>query len=337
MPSSTTVATKKTQEQKMPKYCGTCGEPGHNRRTCKHTPPEEIKAIKKSDLIRKRRVYTCAYCGEAGHNKATCTNPPKEVPIRIKRKRGAPAKTYEQYRADIEAKYPGLADELGKVTDTELGTKYGVSRQRIHQFRQRLDVDAFFTPLSLDLTPDQVALLGNRPDVELSEKWDVPAYHIASLRKELKIEAYSPWPEYEKLLAPYRDKIGKISDPQVAEMAGVPTRIVFDYRHRKGIESSVIAPTHAKFKKIDRALIDEMFHDDMSDEEMAAVLGCSVGAVTMIRSQELGLLRSAPRRPITDGEREKIRKVYQNCGSITKTAERCDRSYGAVKSIIKDL
>lgn len=101
--------------------CGTCGEPGHNARTCEKP---------------KKRQYTCRNCGEKGHNSATCENP--TVPKPPKGKRGMPKKSIEQYRADIEAKYPGMLEMLGDATDRVIGKEYGLSRQRIHQIRKRL-------------------------------------------------------------------------------------------------------------------------------------------------------------------------------------------------------
>ena len=52
-------------EQKQ-KKCGNCGEFGHNKRKCPHSPRLEKK------VERKESNRKCGKCGEFGHNARTC-------------------------------------------------------------------------------------------------------------------------------------------------------------------------------------------------------------------------------------------------------------------------
>jgi len=59
----------------MARYCGHCGRPGHNRRTCPHRS-EEQKQVDKTWHVkpgpRSGQKSICSYCGEEGHNRRTC-------------------------------------------------------------------------------------------------------------------------------------------------------------------------------------------------------------------------------------------------------------------------
>ena len=59
----------------MARYCGYCGQKGHNRRTCPHRS-DEAKAQDKKWMLksgrRKGSTTQCSYCGVVGHNRRTC-------------------------------------------------------------------------------------------------------------------------------------------------------------------------------------------------------------------------------------------------------------------------
>lgn len=59
----------------MARYCGHCGQKGHNRRTCPHRSDEakaqDKKWMRKSGR-RKGSATKCSYCGTHGHNRRTC-------------------------------------------------------------------------------------------------------------------------------------------------------------------------------------------------------------------------------------------------------------------------
>ena len=279
----------------------------------------------------KKRKYTCRNCGEPGHNVATCENPTVQKPP--KGKQGMPKKSVGQYRADIEAKYPGMLEMLGDSTDQVVADEYDLSRQRIHQIRKRLGIEACHAPFVP--TPEQVALLGTTTDRELAEAWGAHGGTVSRIRRQHNIPQWSPWIEHEKTLQPHLDKIGKISDPKVAAMAGTTTRVVFEYRQKHGIKTEVLAPTHEDFSPLDRGEIEELFKEGWSDEEIAEIIGSTRGTVQNIRSTELGLLRRDPLRRSTTGERARILRVWEHCDrNISETARRTDRSPSFVREVV---
>ncbi len=301
--------------------CGNCGEPGHNTATCMDPTKEEGP---------KKRQYKCGNCGEPGHNAATCMNPTKEEGPK---KRGRIKKTPEQYREGIEARYPGMLDMLGDSSDQSVADEYDLSRQRIHQIRKRLGIEACHAPF--DPTPEQVAALGTKTDKETAEEWGVSPSTVSYHRRARGIEVWSPWVEHEKALQPYLDKIGKVSDPKVAKMAGVATRVVFEYRQKNDIKTEVMAPTHEDFTPLDRDEIEELFKEGWSDEEIAEIVGSTKGTIQNIRSTELGLLRRDPIRRASTGERARVLRVWEHCGrNISETARRTDRSPSFVREVV---
>ena len=305
------------------KKCGTCGEPGHNARTC---------GEKGHNAAPKKRQYTCRNCGEPGHNAATCEN--QTVPKQTG-KRGAPKKSVEQYGADMEAKYPGMLEMLGDSTDQVVADEYDLSRQRIHQIRKHLGIEACHAPFTP--TPEQVALLGTTTDKELAEAWGVHGGTVSRIRRQHNIPQWSPWIEHEKTLQPFLHLIGKVSDPKVAAMAGTATRVVFEYRQKHGIKTEVLAPTHEDFSPHDRDEIEELFKEGWSDEEIAEIIGSTKGTIQNIRSTELGLLRRDPVRRSTTGERARILRVWEHCDrNLSETARRTDRSVSFVREVVAE-
>jgi DNA-binding CsgD family transcriptional regulator len=222
---------------------------------------------------------------------------------------------------------------MGTVTDTVLAEQYGLTRQRVQQFRQAMDIDPKnngFHP-----TPEQVALLGTKSDSDLAREWGVSPFHVGQYRRNNGIPRWQVWDDHEEKIAPHKHLVGKISDPKVAALCGLSTRCVFEYRKRHNIKTEVLAPTHEDFSPIDREEIERLFNEEYSDNEIAEMMGCSAGTIGFIRSNELGLLRYKPSRPTTPGERERIKRVYENCGqNISETARRTDRSMSCVRKIV---
>ena len=103
--------------------CSQCGQEGHNARTCGRVP---------EDKPAKAGTKRCGSCGEYGHNARTCGT------------QGNVA----MYALHIESTYPGLVSMLGSVSDAIVGDRYGMTRQRVHQIRTRLNI-----PSSKDNNP----------------------------------------------------------------------------------------------------------------------------------------------------------------------------------------
>lgn len=193
------------------------------------------------------------------------------------------------FKETVEYNHPGLLDLLGKMTDREVGERYNLSRQRVHQIRDKLNIGPYTVPV--ELSPEQISKLGTKTDAELASLWGVSTSAVSRVRTSLSIKAYSPWLDHNKALKPYVGIIGKLSDPKIAELAGVTTRVVFEYRKLNNIDTEVIAPTHKDFSPVDRQALSQLFELGLSDEEIASVLGSTKGTVQNIRTSELNLLR----------------------------------------------
>tara|TARA_Y100000114_G_C11553298_1_gene228264 strand:- start:302 stop:508 length:207 start_codon:yes stop_codon:yes gene_type:complete len=53
---------------------------------------------------------------------------------------GRPRLTREQFEQSLEMRYPGITERLGTEADKTVGEDYGLTKQRVHQFRVRLGI-----------------------------------------------------------------------------------------------------------------------------------------------------------------------------------------------------
>lgn len=287
-----------------------------------------------------RKTYQCRTCGQPGHNSRTCG-----------RKPGAEAKKKPPtpYGEALEARHPGITDLLGEVPDSEVAAKYGVSRQAIQQFRARLGVPSHrkqYVGSPRDLTEDEIALLGMMPDKELAEIADLPVYRVARERQDRGVPAFSPLDVLDDVLAPVKDRLGKVSDRQLArELDGKVTRgQIGRYRKARGIETEIISPRCEGFEPIDREAIRRLFHEGKSDVEIAEAVGSTRATVALIRTEELRLLRHrSPRYKrgkhhparVSDEGRAEIRRLYAETGNALGVSRQVGRSYACVLRILK--
>lgn len=193
----------------------------------------------------------------------------------------------------FEAKYPGLHADLGRTPDAELGRRYGISRERVRQFRSMLGIaQASSAPPLRSQLPDSVkSQLGSRPDKQLAREIGVDAHHIRRLRCELGIPAHSPYAGVQDQLA---HLFGKVSDIQIAREYGVPAQTVRSWRQKAGIDPFMVSPVRAGVK-VPRDGVRQLFEAGKSDEELAQHYCTSIRYVQNVR-RELGLYRG-PRTP----------------------------------------
>lgn len=282
----------------------------------------------------RKKPYKCWTCGEYGHNSRTCANTLDGDPAPSRKKtQGVRKKTQEELDKAFEQRYPGISELLGQFPDSEVARRYGLSERYVHKIRVTRGVPAFrplFAP-----TPEFSAALGTRTDKDLAKDFGVSPRMVTYYRNLHKIPAWSPWVEHEEKLKPYLGMIGKVSDPKLAKMAGVTTRIVYKYRMMKGIETNVISPSHKEFVPIDRDMIRDLFEKGFSDKYIAKAVGSTPGTVAMIRTQQLGLLRS-PRKILSEEEKSKISRIFEECGNnYSETARRAGCTSATVRSLVK--
>jgi len=308
---------------KLPrKRCTVCGRPGHNATSCKKRDPTDPP-----------KPRTCTKCGLPGHNIATCTSP--EQVVRVKSDLPpplTPEERKESYAEIVERKYSGLVARLGVETDFALAKAYGVSRQRIHQIRQRLDIEASYEHPEF---PDEIAcLLGKMPDTALAEKFNVSLSRVRLERSKRNINPFEYVPPVEDKINEVRHLVGEISDRKLAAQLGIHHADIFRFRQKYGIKTKVLSPQHDDFVPIDRAEVTRLFNEGKSDAEIAEAVGASVGTITGIRGS-LGLLRRDFGIPLSKEEEERILKLRRSGKSYAFISRALDRPMSTISTFVR--
>lgn len=310
------------QAHRSRRRCSICSRPGHY---ASHCPKRG------ADNLPKRRA--CSNCGQHGHNVATCRNEPTP---REERPAPPPPPTPEEVRErfarNLDIRYPSMLPRLGRDTDIDIAADYGISRQRVHQIRNRLGIECSHEPF---VFPDEfVPLLGTMPDKLLAARMGVNLSYIRAERKKRGIEAWKYVSPSEEQLRAAANILGVLSDPKVAEVVGVPPQAVFKFRQKYGIKTKVISPKHKDFVRIDYDEVARLFHDGKTDEEIAKAVGGTVGTITGIRNR-LRLLRKEQGTPLSDAERGEITRLRGEGHSLSEIARRLSRPHATVAAFVR--
>ena len=278
-----------------------------------------------------KRTYTCRRCGERGHNRATCQrriDSPKvtgdtvfdrarpmfgvlsdgeiativgaAVPtVASWRRRLGIAKPVRKGRVqdDPEVRYHGITARLGVDSDRHIADDYGISRERVRQFRVRFGIPRTGSPV--DMPPDGYAMLGKVPDSHIAEFLDIPVGFVRRERVRAGIVAATHVDFYERVIGDVRDRVGVDSDRSIAQDLNIPVAQLVNYRRRHGIPPAVLSPRCEGFVPHDRGLITRRFHEGATDAQIAVELGTTACVVSQIRTGELELFRGA-RQPRID-------------------------------------
>lgn len=129
-------------KQRKPIQCSVCGEFGHNKQTCPHTPPSaktkhkmpqtfehrwKITAVKNhcreqkqkqkqnKSKLKTKRVVKCGYCGQPGHNKRSCPELKKAL---AKEKKNDVESKVKKNNQPIKEKKSSLAPKI-KMSDVQ--------------------------------------------------------------------------------------------------------------------------------------------------------------------------------------------------------------------------
>lgn len=241
--------------------------------------------------------------------------------------------TPEVYAAQVDARHPGMVAMMKTAGNHEVAAYFGLTRQRVFQIRHRLGIPAVSS--SAPLLPTQAEQLGTRPDDYLALLWGLSPGRVRDGRLLRNIPSYASTLQFDQAtLEPVLHLIGKISDPKVAAMVGVTAHQVQRFRQMHGIETQVISPRHKLFKPIDRERIRQMFDEGAGDEQIAAAVRATPATVMQIRAHELRLVRKGPNARISDDERARICRTFQQLGSVAKTALAHKRSETVVRRIV---
>lgn len=192
------------------------------------------------------------------------------------------------HQDNIEDKYPGIRTAMAEMNNTEVGKKYGISRERVRQLRSRFSIPA--PNNDIIWTEEHIKLLGKQPDLALARQWGMHNHVVRRKRLTLGIPAYNTEDRYAKL-RPFEDLIGKLSDRKLARMANVNWSIVADLRKEKGIPPYHLSPMCKDFQPVDLAEMERLLLAGASDEEIAKKTGRAVESITNIRVNKLRLFR----------------------------------------------
>jgi hypothetical protein len=132
---------------------------------------------------------------------------------------------------------------LGKVKDAELARKFGVSRERIRQYRTKYNVEKC-PKQHREWSKEEIQLLGTVTDREVSEICHIAISEVSRKRNELGIKPFCLFSWDKKSIA----LLGTMSDAELAKKLNTKTNTVYykrttlnipSYRSTKIIEDKV--------------------------------------------------------------------------------------------------
>lgn len=231
--------------------------------------------------------HSCSYCRQSGHNKRTCPDLRTEADSANNELKKI---TKKRLIEDLEQRYPGIEQRFKEESNAQIARVYGLSRERIRQLRV-----AYGIPKSLKMhqkVPSEVlGALGKVSDGEIARMF--PQYtrsKIFYVRRVKNIEA-APKQDRFSCLEPIRDRLGTLSDRQLAREMGVTVALVFDYRQKLGIPPFRKSPRSKDFEVVNREKIKNLFLSGHSDKFIATDVGSTPASVAMIRRRDLKLFR----------------------------------------------
>jgi transposase len=115
------------------------------------TKPKTTATAKRAPV---RKIVTVPKASKAAAGTTTTTPAPKKrgrprkvttddvvVSSTPKRGRGRPTINLADFKVEIESKYPNLISKLGVDPDTLIAEEFGLSRERVRQFRKKLGIE----------------------------------------------------------------------------------------------------------------------------------------------------------------------------------------------------
>ena len=193
-------------------------------------------------------------------------------------------------KAWLEDKYPGMLEMLGVEFDDTVGSKYGLSRERIRQFRGYLGLGSNMERKQQVDEEVFAHLAGTMPDGTVAKMFGVNPARVRKVREGLGLPAVPVGdPDKRAALESIRDDLGKVSDHKLAARVGIASQAVQIFRNKLGIPPAVLSPRCKDFEKIDREEVRRLILEGNSDAEVARILGRSSAVIGNIRTKELHL------------------------------------------------
>lgn len=295
--------------QNRQNQCQSCGGFGHNRATCQRRSTPIVVAPPKAPTAYDRALPLIGTMPDAevaeivGSHVYTITA--------WRRKLGLPRPPRRNRVQDNpDVRYPGIKARLGVDTDTRIASHYGLSRERVRQFRARYGIQAVGNIERPPLPPDAIAMLGRIPDVHIGEFFDTPTRVVRHARRDANLPAASSEHYYESVINLAKDKVGKVSDRVLSKELNVAVAQIVAYRTRHGIPPARLSPRCADFQPVNRDEVYRLYHEGKTDVEIAKALGAARGTIIQIRSAELKLLRRPAPTRLTPEMKETIQRMY---------------------------
>ena len=209
----------------------------------------------------------------------------------------------------------GAHSLVGKISDTELAARLGVSRQSVANYRRDKGIAAVkgkrlskadLARIRPSVVMQFFDMLGKVPDGDIAGKAGVSTNSVQALRTKWGIAAHKAAKSEKKTDGPpavrkskvgvYLDMLGQVPDSEIAAMAGVKVSSVAAYRRRHGIptfdspatatpEPVTEGSPSARRKAGRRSKLDPYADllGTVPDREVAAKAGVSTSAVAVYR------------------------------------------------------
>lgn len=128
-----------------------------------------------------------------------------------------------------------LLPYLGKVPDIEIAERFGISRERVRQYRKKYGIPKYEPEPKF--TPELINCLGKMSDKEVAEQFNLSASVVTYHRNKLGIPPFDPVAaRHAELDQEVLKLLGKLSDPKIAERLGLTTAVVYNIRKRLKIK-----------------------------------------------------------------------------------------------------
>tara|TARA_Y100000034_G_scaffold108399_2_gene138720 strand:+ start:235 stop:954 length:720 start_codon:yes stop_codon:yes gene_type:complete len=177
----------------------------------------------------------------------------------------APHRRHRTGRALSAEQQDSLILSLGTVSDIELASEYGVTRQWISVLRRERGIACWRDP-AIEAAR---ALIGQMPVKEISEQTGLATVKVHRMRREMGVPRLHRTATMK--LDRYRPLMGKISDHEIGRRAGMPPRVVQRVRAALGIPAFGRSGWQGRILDYDK--IEEMWRAGAPDVEIAAAVG----------------------------------------------------------------
>ncbi len=175
---------------------------------------------------------------------------------------------------DLERKYPGISELLGKISDTQIGDKFGITKQAVSLHRKRHKIpSATIHRREQILATELPNLLGQYSDSVLADQFQISRTLVAALRKNKQISSPEErrklnFEQIKEEIVPY---LGTVHDSFLAEMFEVSVQAVKVWRTKRGIKP--FQKWH-KFNQLPREEVRKLSEQGMSIPQMAEHFQC---------------------------------------------------------------